>query len=298
MFGAIILVIIFLVGLYFLSKWIVRKMLELREDYDIIEVPDGFWQGLLVRFVKGVFRTADRIASWFGRISPFLASPLEYAMRTHLIFLVLGCLVFLFASLSSRVGDGINFWMILGYVLFLPLLFQMVLPREFDGNQKRYQYDLTWGDFLVYSVLFGLILLLLVLVLILLFGWAIASNEESSSANRANNINTEVHKSEVQSQDTLQSSSPQQKEPQVSTPSNTLAKSNPQTKTNRVASSNRGQEGKIITVDCPKCGKAVVVNCRFSNGQSSDTGQCRNCGRLVYVLYENSSFGFRIIRVW
>ena len=50
-----------------------------------------------------------------------------------------------------------------------------------------------------------------------------------------------------------------------------------------------------VTVPCPKCGKSVAVTCRYTNGTSSDTGICRNCHKVVSVLYDNGSFGFRII---
>ena len=55
---------------------------------------------------------------------------------------------------------------------------------------------------------------------------------------------------------------------------------------------------QLITVNCPKCGKPVAVNCRYSNGSSSDQATCRCCGKLVTVWYNNDSFGFRITRVY
>jgi endogenous inhibitor of DNA gyrase (YacG/DUF329 family) len=54
---------------------------------------------------------------------------------------------------------------------------------------------------------------------------------------------------------------------------------------------------QIITVTCPKCGKPIAVNCRYSGGSSTDSGICRNCGKAVYVQYSNDSFGFRIISI-
>ncbi len=54
---------------------------------------------------------------------------------------------------------------------------------------------------------------------------------------------------------------------------------------------------QIVTVTCPKCGKPVTVNCRYTGGSSSDCNVCRNCGKNVYVQYSNDSFGFRIITV-
>lgn len=50
----------------------------------------------------------------------------------------------------------------------------------------------------------------------------------------------------------------------------------------------------LVTVNCPKCGAPVAVNCKYSGGSSSDTGTCGKCSRLVYVRYANDSFGFRI----
>lgn len=52
-----------------------------------------------------------------------------------------------------------------------------------------------------------------------------------------------------------------------------------------------------VTVNCPNCGRPIVVKCSYSGGSSTASANCRSCGQLVHVQYSNDSFGFRIIDI-
>lgn len=52
-----------------------------------------------------------------------------------------------------------------------------------------------------------------------------------------------------------------------------------------------------VSVTCPHCGQAVAVNCDKQGGLFSTNTTCKNCYKIVYVSYENDSFGFSIKRV-
>lgn len=296
-FGEIVIGLIVSAGIFFFLRWIVRRMFAFREQIDEIEEPSNFWDKLLFRFLKFIFRIAEGLSQWLERKSAFFAEPFDHsAGLPAIVFLVLWLLSILFLYLGSRNPEQ-GIWTILTFICLMPGIFDMLLPKEKEGDEKTLKYELSWGGYLIYLILFEVLTLLIILAILIVVGWVIASNSESISSREANDEASVPDVSETKTSQNNSTASSQKEKATVSS-SSSETKSDSRPKKQVASNTNQSSHGQIITVDCPKCGKPVAVNCRGVNGQSSDTGHCRNCGRLVYVLYENSSFGFRIIRVW
>ena len=298
-FWGIIFLILLCAGFYFLMRWIVRKMFEFRDRMDEIEEPGGFWDKVFIGFFKFIFRTADRLAGWMERKSSFFAQPYDKSNPViSIVSFVIWLLGIFFLILANKHQEQI-IWTILSYLFLMPGIFEFLLPKQKDDTGSRLTYELSWGGFVAYLLLFEIVTIVILFVLLLLVGSAIASNAEStpSGGTREERAVSEVPATKTDNQQA--SSSPQEEKPaKPTTSSSNQSKSNSQSQNKTASNSRKAPAGQVITVTCPKCGKSVAVNCRGTNGQSSDTAHCRNCGRLVYVLYENSSFGFRVIRVW
>lgn len=296
-FGGIVIFLLVCAGLFFFLRWVVRKMFAFREQIDDIEEPSNFWERLLFRFIKFIFRAAESISQWLERKSAFFAEPYDRSgCWPSIVFFVLWLLGAFFVYLGYKHPEQ-GIWSILPLFCFMPGIFEFLLPIKKEGKEKTLEYDLTWGGFVVYLVLFEILTLLIFIAIFVAIGWAIASNSDSTSSEVTREETPSSKVSETKTSRNASTSS-SLKEKTTTSSSSSGTKSTSQTKSQVASTVSHARRGQVITVDCPKCGKPVAVNCRGVNGQSSDTGHCRNCGRLVYVLYENSSFGFRIIRVW
>lgn len=280
-----------------LTKRIMIALFEFKNNYDVTAEDNG---GILERIINRILRFFWRVingsSSWLERHSGFFAKPIDIKSKTFWIPVVILDVTYLGLLIASFFTQA-PFIDLLLFLLAIPIFYTSDYLFNYQTAFKA--YDLSRAS--VYICFFwyaGIVLLssfILALLLLRQFAKFIPSvsgnisEQKESEAKPSNSVSTASNtKRSSTSNDSKATVSPSDNKRNAS--DNNKRISSPSKMNNRTA--------KLITVSCPKCGHDVSVNCRYTNGQSSDTGHCSQCGKLVYVLYENSSFGFRVIRVW